>query len=54
MIPARGKVSGAYVNTALAKTDAQRGGYDDAIFLDYSDAAAGAARGLPVGGGVQQ
>lgn len=33
MIPARGKVSGAYVNTALAKTDAQRGGYDDAIFL---------------------
>ena len=36
MIPARGKVSGAYVNTALAKTDAQRGGYDDAIFLDQN------------------
>ena len=36
MIPARGKVSGAYVNTALAKTDAQRGGYDDAIFLDQA------------------
>jgi branched-chain amino acid aminotransferase len=36
MIPARGKVSGAYVNTALAKTDAQRGGFDDAIFLDQA------------------
>ncbi len=36
MIPARGKVSGAYVNTALAKTDAQRGGFDDAIFLDQN------------------
>jgi branched-chain amino acid aminotransferase len=36
MIPARGKVSGAYVNTALAKTDAQRGGYDDAIFLNQN------------------
>ena len=35
-IPARGKVAGAYVNTALAKTDAQRGGFDDAIFLDQN------------------
>jgi branched-chain amino acid aminotransferase len=34
MIPARGKICGAYANTALAKTDAQRAGFDDAIFLD--------------------
>ena len=35
-IPARGKIAGAYVNTALAKTDAQRAGFDDAIFLDQN------------------
>jgi branched-chain amino acid aminotransferase len=34
MIPARGKISGAYVNSALAKTDAQRAGFDDAIVLN--------------------
>ena len=34
MIPSRGKICGAYANTALAKTDAQRAGFDDAIFLD--------------------
>ena len=33
MIPARGKIAGAYVNSALAKTDAQRGGFDDALLL---------------------
>jgi len=33
MIPARGKIAGAYVNSALAKTDAQRAGFDDALLL---------------------
>jgi branched-chain amino acid aminotransferase len=33
IIPARGKISGAYVNSALAKTDAARGGYDEALVL---------------------
>ncbi|MGH9367477.1 MAG: aminotransferase class IV, partial [Thermoanaerobaculia bacterium] len=33
MIPARGKISGAYVNSAFAKTDAQRAGFDDALVL---------------------
>ncbi len=32
-IPARGKIAGAYVNSALAKTDAQIAGFDDAILL---------------------
>jgi branched-chain amino acid aminotransferase len=32
-IPARGKLTGSYINTALAVDEAQRGGYDDAIFL---------------------
>lgn len=32
-IPARGKVSGSYVNAALAAEDAHAGGYDDAILL---------------------
>jgi branched-chain amino acid aminotransferase len=32
-IPARGKVVGAYVNSALAKTEAMRAGFDDAIVL---------------------
>jgi branched-chain amino acid aminotransferase len=34
MIPARGKISGAYVNSALVKTDAQRSGFDEAIVLN--------------------
>jgi branched-chain amino acid aminotransferase len=34
MIPARGKIAGAYVNSALVKTDAQRSGYDEAIVLN--------------------
>lgn len=33
MIPARGKISGAYVNSALAKSDAVRAGFDEAIVL---------------------
>ncbi len=32
-IPARGKIIGAYANTALAKTDAVRAGFDDCIVL---------------------
>jgi branched-chain amino acid aminotransferase len=34
MIPARGKVSGAYANSALIKTDAQRSGFDEALVLN--------------------
>ena len=32
-IPARGKLTGSYINTALAVDEAHRTGYDDAIFL---------------------
>jgi branched-chain amino acid aminotransferase len=32
-IPARGKFTGSYINTALAVDEAQRAGFDDAIFL---------------------
>ncbi len=32
-IPARGKISGSYVNAAFAAEDAHAGGYDDAILL---------------------
>lgn len=32
-IPARGKIVGAYANTALAKTDAVKAGFDDCIVL---------------------
>ena len=32
-IPARGKIQGSYVNTALAKTDALLNGFDDSIVL---------------------
>jgi branched-chain amino acid aminotransferase len=34
VIPARGKVSGAYANSALIKTDANRSGFDEAFVLD--------------------
>lgn len=34
MIPARAKVTGAYVNSAFAKTEAQLNGFDEAIMLD--------------------
>ncbi len=33
-IPARSKITGAYVNAALAKTDANEAGYDEAIVLN--------------------
>ncbi len=34
MIPARGKITGAYVNSALSKTDAQRAGFGEALMLN--------------------
>ena len=36
VIPARGKVAGAYVNSALIKTDANRAGFDEALVLDQN------------------
>lgn len=36
MIPARGKIAGAYVNTAFIKTDAVRAGFDEAIVLNQN------------------
>jgi len=33
MIPARGKISGAYANSAFIKTDAIRAGFDEALVL---------------------
>src|SRR3989338_10482122 len=32
-IPSRAKISGAYINSALAKLESSRKGYDEAIFL---------------------
>jgi branched-chain amino acid aminotransferase len=32
-IPARGKITGAYINSALIKTDAMRAGFDEALVL---------------------
>lgn len=34
MIPARGKISGAYVNSAMSKTDASLAGFDEALVLN--------------------
>lgn len=34
VIPARGKISGAYVNSALAKSDALLSGFDEALVLN--------------------
>jgi branched-chain amino acid aminotransferase len=34
IIPARGKITGAYANTAFIKTDAVRSGYDEALVLN--------------------
>ncbi|MSQ36729.1 MAG: branched chain amino acid aminotransferase, partial [Chloroflexi bacterium] len=34
-IPARAKITGSYVNAALAKTEAQDAGYDEAIVLTH-------------------
>lgn len=36
VIPARAKVSGAYANSALIKTDANRAGFDEALVLDQN------------------
>jgi branched-chain amino acid aminotransferase len=36
VIPPRGKIVGSYVNSALAKTDAHRAGYDEAIVLNHN------------------
>ncbi|MEB3198488.1 MAG: branched-chain amino acid transaminase [Candidatus Sericytochromatia bacterium] len=33
-VPARAKITGAYINSALAKTEAYHNGFDDAIFLN--------------------
>ena len=33
VIPARGKITGAYANSAFIKTDAQRAGFDEALVL---------------------
>jgi len=35
MIPARGKITGIYVNSALAKTEANEHGFDEAILLSH-------------------
>ena len=34
MIPARGKITGAYINSAFSKTEALRNGFDEAIVLN--------------------
>jgi len=36
IIPARGKITGAYANSALIKTDAVRAGFDEALVLTES------------------
>lgn len=36
MIPARGKISGAYVNSSLIKTDAVQAGFDEALVLNQN------------------
>lgn len=46
-IPARGKIVGAYVNSALAKTEAMLDGYDEAIVLTWDGhASEGSAENL--------
>ncbi|MBN2302940.1 MAG: branched-chain amino acid transaminase [Anaerolineae bacterium] len=36
MIPARGKITGAYANSALSKTDAMLAGFDEALVLNQN------------------
>jgi len=36
VIPARAKVAGSYVNSALIKTDATHSGFDEALVLDHN------------------
>jgi branched-chain amino acid aminotransferase len=46
-IPARGKIAGAYVNSALAKSEAVLNGFDEAIMLDQEgQVAEGTAENL--------
>jgi len=37
MIPPRGKITGSYMNTALAKTEALLDGYEEALFMDHNN-----------------
>jgi len=47
MIPARGKITGGYINSALAKDEAEESGADEAIMLDvHGKAAEGTAANL--------
>ena len=47
MIPARGKITGAYVNSAFAKTEALLNGFDEAIMLDeHGQVSEGSAENL--------
>ena len=54
MIPARGKVSGAYINSSLAKDDAAAAGFDEAIMLNEAGKVGegSAANLMMVRGGV--
>src|SRR3972149_3641304 len=46
-IPARGKITGAYVNSALIKTDALRAGFDEALALtDQGHVSEGSAENI--------
>jgi branched-chain amino acid aminotransferase len=46
-IPARGKISGAYVNSALIKTDVIRAGFDEALVLtDEGHVSEGSAENI--------
>ncbi|OGO70181.1 MAG: branched-chain-amino-acid transaminase [Chloroflexi bacterium RBG_19FT_COMBO_62_14] len=46
-IPARGKITGAYVNSALIKTDAVRAGFDEALVLtDQGHVSEGSAENI--------
>lgn len=36
VIPARGKITGAYANSAFAKSDAELAGFDEAILLNHA------------------
>lgn len=46
-IPSRGKISGGYVNSALARKEATDGGFDEAIMLNkYGRVAEGSAENL--------
>jgi branched-chain amino acid aminotransferase len=54
VVPARGKIAGAYVNSALAKSDAQLAGFDEALVLNESGhvCEASAANVFVMRGGV--